>query len=177
MRILKSTPINSKVAILGVSGNPLPRPEKLLLGRRSVAQRTAHQGERLGGGRGVSVTVKPGHLIALGFSQGAQVGLEIAVRNPDLYAGAIVLSPGAESHLSDAKRSPELERRAFVLCCGAEEQPRNVTLTAKDAAWLTAAKARVIHKPYPKMKDHAFPPDFDERFPEWVRLIEETRGE
>src|SRR5207237_10438740 len=52
------------------------------------------------------LTVKKGHVITMGFSQGGQVGLEIAVRNPQLYAGSIAMSPGANDHLDRAGVSP-----------------------------------------------------------------------
>jgi predicted esterase len=123
------------------------------------------------------VTVKKGHVITFGFSQGAQVGLDVAVRYPEEYAGSIVLSPGAEPHLQGLRPSPLLARRAFVLSCGAEEHPGNVQLTALDADWLRRAGARVTHKAYPGVSAHRFPKDFDERFPEWVRAILKTRDE
>src|SRR5262249_4066280 len=51
------------------------------------------------------VTVKKGYVITLGFSQGAQVGLDVAVRYPEEYAGSIVLSPGAQPRLDDVQPS------------------------------------------------------------------------
>jgi hypothetical protein len=105
------------------------------------------------------------------------VGLEIAVHFPEEYAGAIVLSPGARPHLDALKKSPLLAQREFVLCCGAEELPGNVRLTTLDADWLRQAKAHVIHKAYPGVSAHAFPNNFDERFPEWVKSILKTRGD
>jgi predicted esterase len=117
------------------------------------------------------VTVKKGHVVTLGFSQGAQVGLDVAVRYPEEYAGSIVLSPGAQPHLEDVTPSPRLAKRGFVLSCGAQEHPGNVQLTAVDAGWLHQAKAQVIHKVYPGVSAHSFPADFDERFPEWVKFI------
>jgi predicted esterase len=123
------------------------------------------------------VTLKKGQVITLGFSQGAQVGLDVAVRYPEEYAGSIVLSPGAQPHLEGVKASPLLARRGFVLSCGAKEHPGNVRLTQIDADWLRAAKAQVNHKAYPGVSAHAFPKDFDERFPEWVKWILKTREE
>jgi predicted esterase len=123
------------------------------------------------------VTVKKGHCITFGFSQGAQAGLEVAVRYPEEYAGAIVLSPGAQPHLNDVKASPLLAQRGFVVSCGANEHPGNVRLTAMDAVWLRKAKAQVIHKAYPDVAAHALPEDFEERFPEWIKFILKTRGE
>jgi predicted esterase len=126
------------------------------------------------------VKVKQGYVITFGFSQGAQVGLEVAVRYPEEYAGAIVLSPGADLHLEAAKRSPTLAKRAFVISCGAEEAPGNVALAERDALWLRTAGARVQYKAYPGVTAHAFPADFadfDQRFPDWVRFILKTRAE
>ena len=31
--------------------------------------------------------------------------------------------------------------------------------------------AKVVYKAYPDVSDHDFPPDFVERFPEWLELI------
>ena len=123
------------------------------------------------------ITVKKGYVITFGFSQGAQVGLDVVVRYPEDYAGSIVLSPGATPHLDGVKPSPLLTRRGFVLCCGAEEHPGNVQLTALDAKWLREAKSQVIHKAYPGMSTHSFPTDFDERFPEWIKYILDARKE
>jgi predicted esterase len=123
------------------------------------------------------VTVKKGYVVTFGFSQGAQVGLEVAVRFPEEYAGSIVLSPGAQPHLDDTRPSALLRRRGFVLSCGAKEHPGNVQLTALDAAWLRVAKAQVLHKAYPGVSAHSFPEDFDERFPEWVKFILKARGD
>jgi predicted esterase len=123
------------------------------------------------------VTIRKGHVITFGFSQGAQVGLEVAVRFPDEYAGAIALSPGAQYHLDDVRPSPLLARRGFVVSCGAKEHPGNVALTEQDASWLRASGAQVIHKEYPGVSAHSFPKDFDKRFPEWVQFILKARGE
>jgi predicted esterase len=121
------------------------------------------------------VAIKKGEVVAFGFSQGGQVGLEIAVRHPEEFAGAIALSPGARSHLAEAKSSPLLAHRGFVVACGAEEHAGNVRLAADDADWLRRSNARVIHKSYPDTSAHAFPADFEERFPEWVRFVLKTR--
>ncbi len=163
------------VAIIGVSGTLARGPNTFVWAvdadrdARRVRDAVTEVSNR--------VTIKPGHVIALGFSQGAQVGLEIAVRNPEEYAGAIVLSPGAAYHLKDVQPSPLLARRGFVVACGAKELPGNVQLTKQDADWLRSAKAQVREKEYPGVAAHAFPPDFRARFPEWVKFIEQARGE
>jgi predicted esterase len=165
------------VAFLGVSGT-LPK------GPRSFvwAEEPERDAKRIGAALAEvadRLTAKPGHLIALGFSQGAQVGLEVAVRHPEQYAGAIVMSPGTRQPpwLQEDTPSRPLAKRAFVLTCGAEEHPGFVQRTASDAAWLRAAEAKVEHIPYTGVSAHALPRDFAARFPDWVRFIEATRGE
>jgi predicted esterase len=123
------------------------------------------------------VTIRPGRVITFGFSQGAQVGLEVAVRNPEVYAGSIVLSPGAMPHLEGLKPSPLLAQRGFVVSCGANEHPGNLHLTALDGNWLRQARAQVIQKLYPGVSAHTFPEDFEKRFPEWVKFILKARGD
>jgi len=163
------------VAIIGVSGTKARGPRSFVW-----AENVEQDGKRLRDAleeASAQVTIKKGQIITFGFSQGAQVGLEVAARYPEEYAGAIVLSPGARSNLNSIKPSSLLSMRGFVLCCGAEEHPGNVMLTANDADWLRRAKAKIIHKPYPGVSAHSFPADFDERFPEWIKFILKAQGE
>jgi predicted esterase len=117
------------------------------------------------------VTIAKGRIVTLGFSQGAQVGVEVAVRFPEEYAGSILLSAGSQSRLDQVEPSPLLAKRGFVLSVNALERPGTVRLTADDAEWLRKAKARVIHKEFPGVASHSFPEDFDDRFGEWVTFI------
>lgn len=160
------------VAFVGVSGT-IPRGKRSFVWSEDPARDARRIQDAL---IEVADRVQPGLLIAMGFSQGAQVGLEVAIRDPERFAGAIVMSPGTRSpaKLREVKPSPLLAQRGFVVVCGAQEHPGNVALAAEDARWLQTAKAQVRHKPYPGMSAHTFPPDFVERFPEWVRLIEGT---
>jgi predicted esterase len=123
------------------------------------------------------LTIKPGHLIAFGFSQGAQMGFEIAFQNPDEYLGAIVMSPGTTKRffrLNKLTPSPRNRRQAFVCLCGAEEAPGNVAFTREDAEFARKAGSRVELKLYEGMDRHAFPPDFAESLVRWARFIEGT---
>ncbi len=162
-----------KIAFVGVSGT-VPRGPRTFVWSEDPARDAKRVDDALSEISDL-VKIKPGHVITMGFSQGAQMGLEIAVRNPEKFAGAIVMSPGAKSSLAQAKPSPLLAKRGFVLTCGAKEHPGNVKLTADAAKWLQGANAKVQHKPYAGMAAHAFPPDFDARFGEWVRFIEKAR--
>jgi hypothetical protein len=71
--------------------------------------------------------------------------------------------------------SPLLERRGFVITCGVLEAQNVVFLASQDASWLRSARAQVQHKPYDTISAHAFPPDFAQRFPEWVPFILKAR--
>lgn len=164
-----------QVALIGVSGTR-PRGPRSFVWAQDVEKDAARLRDALNEASD-RVTIKKGQVITFGFSQGAQVGLEVAVKHPEEYAGAIVLSPGAEYHLDEFKPSPLLAKRGYVLCCGAKEHPGNVRLTSMDADWLRQAHAQVVHKPYPGVSAHAFPPDFEKQFPEWVKFILKTRGE
>ncbi len=123
---------------------------------------------------GERVTIAKGKLIAMGFSQGGQLAVEIAVRHPDEFAGAIALSAGSRSQLEGLKPSEMLKKRGFVVSVNGGENPGSVKLTAHDADWLRAADAKLIHKVYPDVTTHSIPADFEERFPEWVKFVLEA---
>lgn len=161
-------------AFLGVSGT-LPRGPRSFVWSEDPVRDARRITEAL---KEVSDKLQPGPVVLIGFSQGAQVGLEVAARHPDHFAGAIVMSPGTRGpvRLKEVKASPTLARRGFVVVCGAKEHPGNVAQAAEDARWLKGAGAQVIHKPYPDLATHSFPPDFAERLPEWVRFIEKANA-
>lgn len=157
------------VALIGVSGSKARGPQSFVWAEdiekdaKRIRAALAEVSNR--------VTIEKGKIITFGFSQGAQVGLEVAVRYPEEFAGSIVLSPGATSHLQSINPSPLLANRRFVISCGAQEHPGNVYLAENANDWLRKAKAQVNYKPYPGVSAHSFPADFDERFPEWVTFI------
>lgn len=163
------------VALIGVSATKPRGPNSFVWaddGGRNVKRLHDSLGE-------VSdrVTIEKGKIVLMGFSQGAQVGLEIAAQYPEEYAGAIVLSPGAKPNLDKVKPTALLAKRGFVVSCGAKEHPGNVELASKDAGWLRQANAKLIYKLYPGVSSHSFPADFNERFPEWVTFIFKAKEE
>lgn len=164
------------MAFLGVSGTVPAGPRSFVWSEdpvrddRRVKEALEAVADRL--------TVKRGHVVLIGFSQGAQASVEIAVRDPATYAGAIVMSPGfrGATKLAQVKPVPALTRSGFVLLCNAGEHPGNVKLTAADAQWVRNAKARVLHRTYPNIAEHTYPPDFRQKLPSWIRFIDQARG-
>jgi predicted esterase len=166
------------MAIVGVSGT-------VSIGRRSFVwsedpSADARQVRQALDGLSDRLTVKHGHVIAFGFSQGAQMGFEVAFRNPDEFRGAIVMSPGANNRffrLNKLTPSPGNKDQAYVCLCGAGEAPGNVGFARGDAQFARDAGARVELKFYEGMDKHAFPPDFAGSFVRWVRLIDGSGSE
>jgi predicted esterase len=113
------------------------------------------------------ITAAPGKVITIGFSEGAQVALEVAARDPEKYAGGIGMSPGADFHLDRIDPSPELKERRFVVTIGGNEHPGNIMLARKDRDWFQKAGVPVQHLTFPGI-GHSLPRDFTDRLPKWV---------
>lgn len=111
-----------------------------------------------------------GQFVAVGFSEGAQVGLEVAMRNPTVYAGAIAMSPGAAAQFQGFKSHPLHAKRTYIITVGAAEARGNIALAESDMYAARSVKAIYEHIIVPK-GGHALPPDFDEKFPVWVAKI------
>jgi predicted esterase len=163
------------IAVLGVSGTiPLGKakfhwsedPER---DYQRIAAALAEIADR--------VKVRRGSVIALGFSQGAQVGLEVAVRHPEMFAGAVAVAPGAAqgSLLRRVAPSPSLTNRGFVIIGGDEDHPSRVQTAEADVQWLRYSGAKVSARNYPNL-GHEFPPDFSPRLAEWIRFVESARS-
>ena len=108
-----------------------------------------------------------------GFSQGAMVAADLATLYPENYIGAIVMSPGGMGSPRAADvRKPQHEKQVYFCFCGADEHAGNVKLTKAYAKHLdTILGAKVTLKLYPGVSKHTRPPDFMEKFPEWVAAI------
>lgn len=111
-----------------------------------------------------------------GFSQGAMVAADLATLYPESYMGAILMSPGGMGRPKAASiRKPEHAKQVYFCFCGADEDPGNVGLTKAYAKHLeTILGATVTLKLYPGMSKHTRPPDFMEKFPEWMAAILKT---
>lgn len=115
------------------------------------------------------VTIAPGKATLIGFSQGAQVALEVAARHPDKFAGAIAISPGAKggAKLAELQPADALKPVGFVVLVGAGEEAPTVQLASTDKTELERLGARVLHRETPGQEEHALPPDFVDKLGEW----------
>jgi predicted esterase len=125
---------------------------------------------------GPRVRIQPEQVILFGFSQGGQVGLEIAARHPETIAGAIAVAPGAirGSRLQSATRSALLKMRGFVIGEGELDSAARDGTVSGDAEWLREAGAKLKRETYAAVR-HALPRDLGKRLPDWVRFIREAR--
>jgi hypothetical protein len=101
------------------------------------------------------------------------VAADLATLYPESYLGAILMSPGGMGtpKASDSK-TPRHRWQVYFCFCGADEDEGNVQLTklyAKHLADLLGAK--VTLKLYPGVSKHTRPPDFMQKFPEWMSAI------
>lgn len=160
------------VAFVGVSGT-IPRGKSSFVWSEDPERDHQHIVKALESVKD-RLNVNPGHVITIGFSQGAQAGLEAAVRHPDFYAGAIVMSPGnrAGSKLKQLTPIPDLSNRRFVFVVGDRELKGNIFLTMQDADWARSAGANIIHRLTSGQSEHTFPSDFNDRLPQWIKFIE-----
>lgn len=120
------------------------------------------------------LTIAPTGRITLGFSEGGQMAVEIAARDPEKYAGAIGMSPGADFSLGEAKADPKLKGKKFFVTIGTEEHPGNKSLADKDTDWLKKAGVDVELLKF-KGIGHTLPEDFTDQLPKWVKAITNTK--
>lgn len=108
-----------------------------------------------------------------GFSLGGKMAAELATHFPGSYLGAILLSPGGlgTPQIAEEKR-PEHARQVFYSACGGGENPRTLMYTQAYAPHLKKVLgAQVTTKIYVGVTVHKLPPDFTEKFPEWMAAI------
>jgi predicted esterase len=120
---------------------------------------------------GNDVPLDPGHLILMGFSQGAQVAAALLAKHPDAYAGAIVLSPGSIEGLTltDSTVPAAWEQKSVVIRVGAGEAPDTISHAEAIRDHFVQLGARVDYHAYPEQKSHSFPPDFARKIEDWVK--------
>ncbi len=101
------------------------------------------------------------------------VGGDLATLYPESYLGAVLMSPGGMGRPKAAEvRKPQHEKQVYFCFCGADEHQSNVGLTKAYAKHLEKVLgAKVTLKLYPGMAKHTRPPDFMEKFPDWMAAI------
>jgi len=112
-------------------------------------------------------------VVLFGFSQGAMVAADVATVYPESYLGAILMSPGGVGDpKASSTKGPQHRRQMYYCFCGADEAEGNVQLTKWYAKHLTdVLGAKVTLKLYPGVAKHTRPPDFMQKFPEWISAI------
>lgn len=162
----------NQIALLGVSGTRPAGPASFSWSE-SVSQDRARVDAAL---EAVSDRVTPafGQIVLFGFSQGAAMAAEIALSDPDRFAGAIVMSPGTSELSADCVKLSQREvhkRQGYVFVVGAGEAFGNVLMTEDYAEKAKGLGARTYYHAYKGMAEHSFPPDFSEALPLWVEFV------
>lgn len=159
-----------RIALVGVSGT-IPN------GRRSFIWSEGTERDRLRVEQALTevadrVTPAPGKIILFGFSQGAKMSVEIAVRDSQKFAGAIALSPGGNSLENRAIFTPgAAQKQTFVISVGAGELFGNKKMASNYATLAKSAGGNVEHIINPDQPGHTFPPNFETEFERWVLKI------
>lgn len=110
--------------------------------------------------------------VVFGFSQGAQTAFALAGRDPAHYRGALLFSPGAFGEATPSAVGPQ---QRFLIRVGAKESPFTLRFAQKDAERARQAGASVDYYAYPNICSHSFPPDFSQKFPDWLAWIAQPR--
>ncbi len=152
------------VAFLGISGTR-PTGKQSFVWSEDLVQYLARIDDAL---RETAECFTPaqGQVVLFGFSQGGWLSGELALRYPDRFAGAIVLSPGNSSGIQFVKPEPDARHQGqrIVAICGAGEHPNTIECTQRCAAVFESVGARVYQKSYPNMNTHSFPPTIGQGF-------------
>ena len=121
--------------------------------------------------------LKSSRHILFGFSQGAKVAGDLATNYPETYCGAIVMSPGGKKDNPDDPTwsSSRYRRQVYYCLVGDNESYGNVSLTREYASDAGRPGAKVHHKVYPKISEHATPPDYEDSLKTWLLDILKTK--
>jgi predicted esterase len=109
--------------------------------------------------------------ILFGFSQGAIMAAELAARFPSRFCGAIVLSPGGDIFPTPIAAVPENRKQIYFISIGAGELQRRIAVARQYRQILGDLGSQVFYREVEGMSEHTRPPDWPERFREWVSRI------
>ncbi|MGA9525366.1 MAG: alpha/beta hydrolase-fold protein, partial [Myxococcaceae bacterium] len=171
------------LAVLGISGPWRSQPgegegqapdafrwsEDPLLDARRVQEALSSTSEQL--------TPEKGRVVLFGFSQGAMVAAELAARDPERYAGAIVLSPGSVTHPAPLQIGvAPADRQHYVISVGEGEHAGNLEIAAAYHQRLRALGHLSQYRKVAGQNDHVFPSDFYRELPRWLERLLRPRG-
>ena len=116
--------------------------------------------------------LKLGKKVLFGFSQGAQMALEVAARFPDEFAGAIAFSPGTltELQLKNLRALKQLRGQRYVIRVN-QEHEKNIAWAKADAQRLRASGAKVDFFLDAGVGVHAIPKNYATHMQQWVRHV------
>ena len=124
------------------------------------------------------LTPDMGRLMTVGFSAGAQTGLEIAAYDPKHFLGSMAMSPGrgtGDRIAKNLKADDMLVGRRFMIVNGSKEEPTLLAVGDMDTEALKTAGAKVLHETVPNMA-HQVPANFETLVHDWAKLILEKDG-
>jgi len=127
------------------------------------------------------LTPAPGKVVTLGFSHGAMVATHVALKNPSMYAGGIVLSPGGpveDESLPQGGAVPANETQRFVMLANAGEFPGNVAMTRHaESLAKNVFKCQTMLRIKEGENMHSFPSDYLEELGTWIDFALSGRTE
>lgn len=105
------------------------------------------------------------NIILSGFSEGAMMTYVLALRNPDLFRGAIPVAGSLPDIISGWDRNGKRPLPRFFIMIGEEEPPLTLQNNRDAVGKLEAAGAKVRIKVYPGVA-HTFPPNHEKELAE-----------
>ncbi len=117
-------------------------------------------------------TLKFGKKVLFGFSQGAQMALEIAAAFPNEFAGAIAFSPGTltELQLKNLSALKQLRGQRYVIRVN-QEHEKNIAWAKADAQRLRASGAEVDFFLDAGVGAHTIPKNYATHMKRWLRHV------
>ena len=109
----------------------------------------------------------------IGFGQGAKVAGDVALSDPEKFAGAILMSPVGNKY-KPAPLDPNVKShksQTYFCFVGEDEAFEKALITRKYAITLKETDAKLTYKIYPGIEKHSKPPDFDENLSRWLNEI------
>lgn len=110
-------------------------------------------------------------LLVVGFSRGAQEGVEIAARYPEHFLGAFAICPGTSAgcRLGGIVPPPDLKGRRFLIIRGKLEGQPSLQVASEDARLLEQAGGKVLLQSLDGM-GHQVPENYAKLINDWLEV-------